>query len=157
LDAFVAKMQSMIDPERALTDVPKRQPRPVAKPLEHFATRYKDRDHAFAEAYGTGMYSMQAITEHFGVSRMTVSCAVKKNANRPIYQGGQCEVRPHTPQLGQAVELAVAALADQEQAGEEQLGVNAPLSITRSPSSADRSRMRRPPRTASRGGDGACR
>jgi putative transposase len=41
-DAFVAKMQSMIDPERALDEVPKPQRRPVAKPLEHFAVRYND-------------------------------------------------------------------------------------------------------------------
>jgi hypothetical protein len=35
-------MQSMIDPERALDEVPKPQRRPVAKPLEHFAVRYND-------------------------------------------------------------------------------------------------------------------
>ena len=35
----------------------------------------KDRDRALAEAYGTGMYSMEAIAEHCGVSRMTVSRA----------------------------------------------------------------------------------
>jgi hypothetical protein len=33
----------------------------------------------------------QAIAEHFGVSRMTVSRAVKKDANRSVSAGGQCE------------------------------------------------------------------
>jgi DNA-binding GntR family transcriptional regulator len=33
----------------------------------------KGKDRVLAEAYGTGMYSMEAIAEHFGVSRMTVS------------------------------------------------------------------------------------
>jgi putative transposase len=91
-DAFVAKMEGMIDPERTLDDVPKRQRRPVAKPLEHFAARHKDRDRALAAAYGTGMYSMEAIAEHFGVSRVTVSRAVKKDAHRSVSLGGQCGV-----------------------------------------------------------------
>jgi hypothetical protein len=47
--AFVAKLQRLIDPERPLDDVPKRQRRPVAKPLEHFRVHYKDRDRALAE------------------------------------------------------------------------------------------------------------
>ena len=87
--AFVAKMQRLIDPERPLDDVPKRQRRPVAKPLEHFRVHSKERDRALAEAYGTGMYSMEAIAEHFGVSRMTVSRAVKRGAaHRPTSGSG---------------------------------------------------------------------
>jgi hypothetical protein len=35
-----------------------------------------------------------AIAEHFGVSCMTVSRAVKKDANRSVSLGGQCEVWP---------------------------------------------------------------
>jgi hypothetical protein len=103
-DAFVAKMQGMIDPERALAGVPMCQRRPVAKPLEQFAARDKDRDRALAAAYGTGMYRMEAITEHFGVSRMTVSRAVKKDANRSVSLGGQCEV---WPQQGRRCRTAV--------------------------------------------------
>jgi predicted DNA-binding protein YlxM (UPF0122 family) len=64
----------------------------VAKPLEHFAAGCKDQDRALAEVYGTGVYSMQAIAAHSGVSRMAVSRAVKKHANRPVCLGGQCEV-----------------------------------------------------------------
>jgi REP-associated tyrosine transposase len=88
--AFVAKLQQrLIDPERPLDDVPKRQRRPVAKPLEHFRVYYKDRDQALAEAYGTGMYRMEAIAEHCGVSRMTVSRAVKRGAaHRPTSRSG---------------------------------------------------------------------
>ena len=36
------------------------------------------RNRAIAEAYRSGAYSMQVIAEHFGVSRMTVSRAVKR-------------------------------------------------------------------------------
>ncbi|AGA91298.1 transposase [Thioflavicoccus mobilis 8321] len=77
-DEFVEHMQRRIDPKGALREIPKRQRRAVAKPLSHYAMRYPDRDRAMAEAYRSGAYSMQAIAEHFGVSRMTVSRAVKR-------------------------------------------------------------------------------
>jgi transposase len=54
----------------------------LAKPLADYPARYADRDCAMAEAYRTGTYSMQAITEHFGGSRMTVSRAVKRQEVR---------------------------------------------------------------------------
>jgi REP element-mobilizing transposase RayT len=75
-EQFVDRMQSKIDPARPLREIPKRQRRPVEKPLEYYALRFRDRDQAIAEAYRTGAYSMQAIAGHFGVSRMTVSRAV---------------------------------------------------------------------------------
>lgn len=89
-DAFVAKMQRLIDPERPLHAVLKRQRRPVAMPLERFRLHYRDR--ALAEAYGTGIHRIDAIAEHFGVSRMTVSQAVKKGATAPLPESGRCEV-----------------------------------------------------------------
>jgi REP element-mobilizing transposase RayT len=75
---FVERMQARIDPARPLQEVPKRQRRALAKPLADYAAAYADRDRAMAEAYATGTFSMQAIAEHFGVSRMTVSRAVKR-------------------------------------------------------------------------------
>jgi predicted DNA-binding protein YlxM (UPF0122 family) len=62
-------MQAHIDPKRPLREVRKRQRRAAAKPLADYAARCSDRDRAMAEAYSTGAYSMQAIAEHFGVSR----------------------------------------------------------------------------------------
>jgi len=81
-DRFVERMQAQIDPKRPLREVPKRQRRALAKPLADYAARWSDRDRAMAEAYRTGSYSMQAIAEHFGVSRMTVSRAVKHREGR---------------------------------------------------------------------------
>jgi predicted DNA-binding protein YlxM (UPF0122 family) len=52
--------------------------------LAYYAARYPDRDRALAEAYRTGAYSMQSIAEHFGISRMTVSRAVKNNEDDPF-------------------------------------------------------------------------
>ena len=81
-EPFVERMQARIDPKRPLREVPKRQRRALAKPLADYAARYADRDRAMVEAYRTGTYSMQAIAEHFGVSRMTVSRAVKRQEER---------------------------------------------------------------------------
>jgi REP element-mobilizing transposase RayT len=76
-EQFVERVQALIDRKRPLQEIPKRQRRALAKPLGYYASRYPDRDRALAAAYRTGAYSMQAIAEHFGVSRMTVSRAVK--------------------------------------------------------------------------------
>jgi REP element-mobilizing transposase RayT/transposase-like protein len=81
-ERFVERMQARIDPKRPLREVPKRQRRALAKPLADYAARWSDRDRAMAEAYRTGDYSMQVIAEHYGVSRMTVSRAVKRHEDR---------------------------------------------------------------------------
>jgi REP element-mobilizing transposase RayT len=78
-EQFVERMQALIDYKQPLREIPKRQRRAPAKPLACYASRYTQRDRALAEAYRSGAYSMQAIAEHFGVSRMTVSRAVKNN------------------------------------------------------------------------------
>jgi hypothetical protein len=80
-EPFVERMQALIDPKRPLRDIPTRQRRALAKSLAEYTARCSDRDHAMAEAYRTGAYSMQAIAEHFDVSRMTVSRAVKRQAD----------------------------------------------------------------------------
>ncbi len=75
---FVERMQAMIDPARSPGEIPKRQRRPVAKPLDYYAAHCGGRDRAIAEAYRSGAYSMQAIAEYFDIARMTVSRAVKR-------------------------------------------------------------------------------
>jgi REP element-mobilizing transposase RayT len=82
-EAFVERTQALIDPAQPLRDIPKRQRRALAKPLDQYASSYPDRDRALAEAYRSGAYSMQRIAEHFGVSRMTVSRAVKSQERGP--------------------------------------------------------------------------
>jgi REP element-mobilizing transposase RayT/transposase-like protein len=82
-EQFVERVQALIDRKRPLQEIPQRQRRALAKPLDYYASRYPDRDRALAAAYRTGAYSMQAIAEHFGVSRMTVSRAVKCKAQDP--------------------------------------------------------------------------
>ena len=74
---FVESMNAKIDTDRSLQEIPQRQRRLVAKPLEYFSANCVDRDQAIAAAYRTGAYSMQDIADHFGIGRMTVSRAVK--------------------------------------------------------------------------------
>jgi hypothetical protein len=76
-EPFVERMQALIDPRRPLREIPKRQRRALAKPLADYASSFPDRDCAIVEAFRSGAYSMQAVAEHFGVSRMTVSRAVR--------------------------------------------------------------------------------
>ena len=76
--AFVEQMQALINPDRPLQDVPRRQRRAIPIPLAEIAARHADRDRAMVVAYRTGDYSMQAIADYFGVGRMTVSRAVKR-------------------------------------------------------------------------------
>jgi len=90
-EQFVKQMQGLIDPARPLQEIPKHQRRPIQKPLDYYASRYAERDRALAEAYRTGAYSMQAIAKHFGISRMTVSRAVRGHENRSPSTDGQCE------------------------------------------------------------------
>jgi hypothetical protein len=82
-DALVEAMQRYIRPDQPLQEIPLRQRRGPAQPLDSYAERFADRDRAMAEAYCTGASSMQAIGEHFCVARMTVSRAVRKHGPGP--------------------------------------------------------------------------
>ena len=75
---FVTEMQSRLKPDQSLKDIPKKQKRPAAKPLHHFASRYKMHDEGMARAYLSGHYTLAQVGEHFGVSYATVSRAVKR-------------------------------------------------------------------------------
>ena len=76
-DAFVTRVQQQIDEDQSLDDIPKAQPLGPVKPLEHYEERFSSREQAMARAWLDGHYSLNAIGKHFGVSRTTVSRAVK--------------------------------------------------------------------------------
>jgi hypothetical protein len=78
-EQFVERIQAFINAKQPLQEIPKRQRRSPPKPLAYYASRYANRDRAVAAAYRTGAYSMQTIAEYFGVTRMTVSRAVKSS------------------------------------------------------------------------------
>lgn len=77
---FVKKMQSYIEKQPSLAEIPRAQRRALTKPLAHFQQRY-DRNEAIARAYLSGQHTMAAIAEHFGVHYTTVSRLVR------VYEG----------------------------------------------------------------------
>jgi putative transposase len=78
-DDFVERMQALAEQEgSALSEVPRQQRRPAAKPLSWYAAELP-RDEAMAAAYASGDHTMKTIAEHFGVHYATVSRAVKRH------------------------------------------------------------------------------
>lgn len=75
---FIERMQSSLAPDRPLDEIPRRQRRPLAKPLAHYRTEQADDPRTgMALAYLTGDYAMKAIAREFCVHYATVSRAVK--------------------------------------------------------------------------------
>jgi putative transposase len=75
-EAFVKKMQALVDKKPSLTEVPRAQRRALTRALSDFAKTY-DRNEAIAVAYLSGQHTMAAIAQHFGVHYTTVSRLVK--------------------------------------------------------------------------------
>lgn len=75
---FVKRMQRKLDKSADLSEIPRTQRRPKAKPLAYYELIYKDRKRAMVEAYFTGDYTMKEIAEYFEVHYSTVSRAIKK-------------------------------------------------------------------------------
>ncbi len=75
-DAFVKKMQTLVDKKPILAEVPRAQRRALARALTDYAAAYP-RDKAMALAYLSGHYTMAAVAKHFNVHYTTVSRLVK--------------------------------------------------------------------------------
>lgn len=76
-EPFIARMQSLTD-KMPISEIPRAQRRPMAKPLAHYRDIYPDQSVAMAQAYASGDYTMQEIADYFGVHYATVSRAVRK-------------------------------------------------------------------------------
>jgi putative transposase len=72
-EAFVEEIRRQVDGSRRLSEVPKTQRRPMARPLAWYFQRYRDRDRAILEALRNGGYGMREIGEHLGVHYSTIS------------------------------------------------------------------------------------
>ena len=72
-DAFVDKMQSRLPPDKDLSEIPAAQRRRVAKPLDDYARKYRDRNEAIRRAYESGGHGLKAIGDHFGLHYSRVS------------------------------------------------------------------------------------
>jgi REP element-mobilizing transposase RayT len=78
-DTFVEAMQSKIDADRRLSEIPKTQRRPVARPLSWYLERYPDRDTAIVEAFASGSYSMREIGDQVSLHYSTISRIVRRS------------------------------------------------------------------------------
>ena len=77
-EAFVSKLKSNVSGADDLSEVPRCQRRPSAKPLDEYQ-RLADADYkAMAQAYLSGDHSMKEIARFFQVHYATVSRAVKR-------------------------------------------------------------------------------
>ncbi len=76
-DQFVEDVQSKLDPDQSLKDIPRKQKRAAQRPLSDYAKKGVERNSAMAQAYLSGYYTLEQVGEYFGCSYATVSRAVK--------------------------------------------------------------------------------
>jgi putative transposase len=75
-EAFLKRVQKLIEEKPTLDEVPKAQQRARAKELKEFAKKYP-RDEAIARAFLSGHHTMAAVADFFRVHYTTVSRIVK--------------------------------------------------------------------------------
>jgi REP element-mobilizing transposase RayT len=72
-DAFVAQLQTAIEADADLREIPSAHRRPVPKDLTYYAKKYPARDQAITQAYASGGYSQKTIGDYFGLHYSRVS------------------------------------------------------------------------------------
>jgi REP element-mobilizing transposase RayT len=77
-DIFVEKMQAQLDTGKNLSEIPAKQRRAPAKPLERYVATTPDRDAAIVAAYASGGYSMKEIGDHFGLHYSYISRIISR-------------------------------------------------------------------------------
>jgi len=76
-ESFVRLMQSKITHNASrLTEIPRKQRRSMAKPLDFYVNNFDNAKQGMREAYAGGEYTMQQIADAFGVHYSTVRRAV---------------------------------------------------------------------------------
>ena len=76
-ERFVKEMQTKLEADRDLSEVPAAQRRPIAKPLAHYAKTHQNRDEAIVAAYSSGAYGLKEIGAYFGLHYSRVSRMVR--------------------------------------------------------------------------------
>jgi hypothetical protein len=76
-EAFVDDLRRRLPKDRDLSEAPRAQRRPPAKPLAKYAAVYADRDEAIATAYASGGYTLKEIGARFGLHRARVTRIVQ--------------------------------------------------------------------------------
>lgn len=81
-DVFVEKMQSLLDDDKELSEIPLSQRRPAPKPLSYYEKRNRTRNGAIAEAYASGGYTLKEIGEHFDLHYTTISGIIRNHKTK---------------------------------------------------------------------------
>jgi len=81
-DQFVERVQSLINREQDLSEIPGAQSRPRAKPLNEYLRLEQDRNRAIARAYHSGGYTLREIGAYFNLHYSTVSSIIKKSKSK---------------------------------------------------------------------------
>ena len=76
-EAFIDQIQTHIDTDLELSEIPASQRRPVPKSLGHYEQHNQSRNNAIVEAYRSGGYTLKQIGDHFGLHYSTVSGIVR--------------------------------------------------------------------------------
>jgi REP element-mobilizing transposase RayT len=92
-DAFVEKMQSLLDDDNELSEIPRSQRRPATKPLSHYEKISRSRNEAIAAAYASGGYTLKALGEHFQLHYSTISGIVKNHKSKTSYLDSAALIR----------------------------------------------------------------
>ena len=75
-------MQSLLDGDKDLSEVPLAQRRPPPKPLSVYEATGQDRITAIVNAYQSGGYTLKVIGEYFGLHYSTVSGIIKYHKSK---------------------------------------------------------------------------
>jgi len=81
-EVFVEKMQSQIDGDKELGEVPSAQHRPHPKRLDEYEAFSSGRNSAMAMAYQGGGYTLKEIGDYFGLHYSTVSGILKDQKSK---------------------------------------------------------------------------
>jgi REP element-mobilizing transposase RayT len=79
-DSFVASMQSLIDGDKALSEISPR--RALPRSLSDYELGNDSRNSAIVEAYASGGYTLKNIGDYFGLHYSTVSGLVKNHKSK---------------------------------------------------------------------------
>lgn len=81
-ETFVSTVQKRIGKEQDDLNIPKKQKRPIAKPLAEIVMQTNGRNTAIVAAYNTGAYSQREIGEYFQLHPSTVGVIIRESKFR---------------------------------------------------------------------------
>ncbi len=81
-EGFVKDMQSLIDGEKELSEIPSTQRRPVAKSISEYESSSANRNAAIVNAYRSGAYTLKELGEYFDLHYSTVSGIIKSHKSK---------------------------------------------------------------------------